>query len=252
MLKRGRPVGDIAGRGRARTGCGTPCASRRSDRTTSRVPWRRRGEVAGDRSRPRSDRDRGAGRAADGRGRLRRRRPARDLAKIAVVERHLARGASGSVSSAASACSAARSDRPSRTTRTTSSCVGSRTRTSMAVVERLVELGGGNVVVDDGRVVAECPLPVAGLLSDRAAGRRDRRRAAPATRRLPALGWTVKTPFLTIVVPRPIGDPVAEDHRPRAGRRRPVRERSARVRRGTDFPHRACALAPTPFTRASS
>ena len=34
-------------------------------------------------------------------------------------------------------------------------------------VERLVELGGGIVVVSDGEVRAELPLPVAGLLSDR-------------------------------------------------------------------------------------
>ena len=33
-------------------------------------------------------------------------------------------------------------------------------------VSHLAEIGGGIVVVDDGRVVAECPLPVAGLLSD--------------------------------------------------------------------------------------
>ena len=33
-------------------------------------------------------------------------------------------------------------------------------------VERLAEIGGGIVAVDDGAVVAECPLPVAGLLSD--------------------------------------------------------------------------------------
>ena len=37
----------------------------------------------------------------------------------------------------------------------------------MAVAaNRLAEVGGGIVVVDGGRVVAECPLPVAGLLSD--------------------------------------------------------------------------------------
>jgi adenine deaminase len=34
-------------------------------------------------------------------------------------------------------------------------------------VERLVELGGGLVVVDGETVAAELPLPVAGLVSDR-------------------------------------------------------------------------------------
>ena len=33
-------------------------------------------------------------------------------------------------------------------------------------VGRLVEIGGGILAVEDGRVLAACPLPVAGLLSD--------------------------------------------------------------------------------------
>jgi adenine deaminase len=36
----------------------------------------------------------------------------------------------------------------------------------LRAVERLAELGGGLVVVDDGRVTAELPLPIAGLMSD--------------------------------------------------------------------------------------
>ena len=44
----------------------------------------------------------------------------------------------------------------------------------LRAVERLVELGGGIVVVDGGRVRAELPLPVAGLLSDATARRGDR------------------------------------------------------------------------------
>jgi adenine deaminase len=38
-----------------------------------------------------------------------------------------------------------------------------------AAVARVAELGGGVVVVDDGTVVAEVPLPIAGLMSDRPA-----------------------------------------------------------------------------------
>lgn len=34
-------------------------------------------------------------------------------------------------------------------------------------VERLVEIGGGQVVVKDGMVIAEVPLPIAGLMSDK-------------------------------------------------------------------------------------
>ena len=33
-------------------------------------------------------------------------------------------------------------------------------------IERLAEIGGGIVAVEGGRVLAECPLPIAGLLSD--------------------------------------------------------------------------------------
>ena len=51
--------------------------------------------------------------------------PERDLAKIAVVERHLGDGPRRArLRRAARACGAARSPRRSRTTRTTSSCVG--------------------------------------------------------------------------------------------------------------------------------
>ena len=94
-------------------------------------------------------------------------------------------------------------------------------------VERLAELGGGIVVVDGLRVLAECPLPVAGLLSDAPladviAQSRACNEAAHA------LGWTGATPFLTLVVPRALGHPAPEDHGPRARRRRPLRARAAR------------------------
>ena len=36
-----------------------------------------------------------------------------------------------------------------------------------AAVGRLAEIGGGQVVVEDGRVVAEVACPIGGLLSDR-------------------------------------------------------------------------------------
>ena len=92
--------------------------------------------------------------------------PDRDLAKIAVIERHLGtgriglgfvrgfglrRGALGSTLShdAHNAVIVGVDD------------------TSMAyAVRRLANLGGGIVVVDGGRLLAELPLPVAGILSD--------------------------------------------------------------------------------------
>jgi adenine deaminase len=92
--------------------------------------------------------------------------PERDLAKIAVIERHLGtgrtglgfvrgfglrRGALGSTLShdAHNAVVVGMDD------------------TSMAfAVRRLANLGGGIVVVDGGDLLAELPLPVAGILSD--------------------------------------------------------------------------------------
>jgi adenine deaminase len=64
-------------------------------------------------------------------------------------------------------------------------------------VTRLAEVGGGIVVVDDGTIVAECPLPVAGLLSDAPLDvvieqSRSCNEAAAS------LGWQGETPFLTL------------------------------------------------------
>jgi len=93
--------------------------------------------------------------------------PARDLAKIAVLERHhgtgrvglgfvrgfgLQRGAFGATLS---------HDAHNMVV------VGADDAAMAQVVERLVALGGGIVVVDGEAVAAELPLPVAGLLSDR-------------------------------------------------------------------------------------
>ena len=64
-------------------------------------------------------------------------------------------------------------------------------------VQRLAEVGGGIVAVDDGRVVAECPLPVAGLLSDQPLDVVvEQSRACNDAAH--ALGWNGATPFLTL------------------------------------------------------
>lgn len=123
--------------------------------------------------------------------------PARDLAKIAVVERHLATGRVGVGFVQGSGL--ARGALGSTVAHDAHNIivVGTSDEEMLAVVGRLVNLGGGNVVVDEGRVVAECPLPVAGLLSDAplaeviAQSRACNEAAA-------ALGWTGATPFLTM------------------------------------------------------
>jgi adenine deaminase len=122
---------------------------------------------------------------------------ASDLAKIAVVERHLATGRvglgflSGSGLKRGALASSVAHDAHNLVV------VGMTDADMTFAVERLAELGGGIVAVDSLRVLAECPLPVAGLLSDAPladviAQSRACNEAAQA------LGWTGATPFLTL------------------------------------------------------
>jgi adenine deaminase len=120
-----------------------------------------------------------------------------DLAKIAVIERHLATGriglgfVRGSGLQRGALASTVAHDAHNVVV------LGASDDDMLAAVERVVELGGGIVAVDDGRVAAECPLPVAGLFSD--APLDDviaRSRACNET--ATALGWTGATPFLTM------------------------------------------------------
>ncbi len=176
--------------------------------------------------------------------------PSRDLAKVAVFERHretgrvglgfvhgfgLERGAFGSTVA---------HDGHNLIV------VGVDDEAMLRAAERLRELGGGIVVTGEG-VEAELPLPVAGLLSDRplaevlAASREVGRRTQSARGHPPPARANAGVPVA-------LGDPVAEDHRPWSDRRRPVRNRPARglttVRRNAPSAHgydvrRAVAVA---------
>ena len=91
----------------------------------------------------------------------------RDLAKVAVVERHLGTGRIGlglvrgfELREGALASTIAHDAH-------NIVAVGMSDDDLQRAVVRLVELGGGIVVVSQGEVRAELPLPVAGLLSDR-------------------------------------------------------------------------------------
>ena len=93
--------------------------------------------------------------------------PARDLAKIAVYERHLQTGRVGlgfvrgfGLQRGAVGSTVAH-DAHNMT------IVGADDPSMLAAARRLRDLGGGLVVTDGDRVLAELPLPVAGLLSDR-------------------------------------------------------------------------------------
>jgi adenine deaminase len=123
--------------------------------------------------------------------------PERDLAKIAVIERHLATGRVGVGFVRGS--SLRRGALASTVAHDAHNLVvlGVSDDDMLAAVARAVELGGGIVAVDNGRVLAECPLPVAGLFSDAplddviAQSRACNDAAA-------ALGWSGATPFLTM------------------------------------------------------
>ena len=123
--------------------------------------------------------------------------PERDLAKIAVLERHLGtervglgfvhgfglqRGALGSTVA---------HDAHNLVV------VGTNDTDMAHVVERLAELGGGIVAVDDGAVLAELPLPVGGLLSDLPLAEVVERSRA-CTEAAERLGCRGATPFLTM------------------------------------------------------
>jgi adenine deaminase len=123
--------------------------------------------------------------------------PGDELAKIAVVERHLGTGrigrgyVRGSGLQRGALASTVSHDAHNI-------IVIGIDETDMArAVERLGELGGGIVVVDGGEVAAELPLPVAGLLADAPLAEVIEQSLAcnDAAR---ALGWSGATPFLTL------------------------------------------------------
>jgi adenine deaminase len=122
---------------------------------------------------------------------------ARDLAKIAVIERHLGTGriglgfVRGSGLQRGALASTVAHDAHNIVV------VGLHDGDMAAAVQRLAELGGGIAVVDGGEVRAELPLPVAGLLADAPLAEVIERSLAcnDAAR---VLGWSGATPFLTL------------------------------------------------------
>ena len=122
---------------------------------------------------------------------------AADLAKIAVVERHLATGrighgfVSGSGLRSGALVSSVAHDAHNLVV------VGMTDDDMAFAVQHLAENGGGIAVVEHGRVLAECPLPVAGLLSDAPLATVIAQSAA-TNAAAHELGWTGATPFLTM------------------------------------------------------
>jgi adenine deaminase len=123
--------------------------------------------------------------------------PERDLAKIAVIERHLGTGRIGlgfvrgfGLRSGALGSTVAHDAH-------NIVVVGVDDHDMARAVQRLTEIGGGIVAVESRGIKAELPLPVAGLLSDAPLAEvveRSRACNEAATK----LGCTVATPFLTL------------------------------------------------------
>ena len=151
---------------------------------------------------------------------------ARDLAKIAVIERHLATGRIGlgfvrgfGLQRGALASTVAHDAH-------NVVVVGTSDAAMAFAVRRLANLGGGIVAVDGSEVVAELPLPVAGLLSDAPLEEVvERSRALVDAARRARLHDRGAVPAAR--VPRAVGDPEPEADRPRPGGRRPLRARPA-------------------------
>jgi adenine deaminase len=123
--------------------------------------------------------------------------PERDLAKIAVVERHLGTGQVGlgfvrgfGLERGALGSTVAHDAH-------NLVVVGMNDADMARVVERLAELGGGIVAVEDGLVLAELPLPVGGLLADLPLAEVVERSRA-CTEAAERLGCRGSTPFLTM------------------------------------------------------
>jgi adenine deaminase len=120
--------------------------------------------------------------------------PDRDLVKIAVLERHLGTGRRGlgfvrGFGLRRGAFGATLSHDAHNVV-----VVGVDDGAMALVVNRLRELEGGIVVADEHEVLAELPLPVAGLLSDRPLAEvLDASRAINAAAQ--ALGVTIPAPF---------------------------------------------------------
>ena len=123
--------------------------------------------------------------------------PERDLVKLAVVERHLATGRIGLGLLAGSGLERGAFASTVAHDAHNLVVVGADDEDMAFAVGRLAELGGGIVVVESRRILAECPLPVAGLLSDQPLDVVvDQSRACNEA--AAGLGWQGATPFLTL------------------------------------------------------
>jgi adenine deaminase len=123
--------------------------------------------------------------------------PARDLAKIAVLERHHATGRIGL--GFVTSIGLKRGAYASTVAHDAHNVVviGVDDADMAACARRLAEIGGGIVVADGGRVVEELALPVAGLMSDQPLAAVYERLTSMESR-LADQGVTTTAPFMTL------------------------------------------------------
>jgi adenine deaminase len=123
--------------------------------------------------------------------------PSRDLVKVAVVERHRRTGriGVGFVSGFGLRTGALASTHANDAHNVV--VVGADDADMAVAVNRLAEIGGGQLVIDGGRVLAEVACPIGGLLSDRPA-----EEVAAAVESLDAaarlLGVAMSSPFMAM------------------------------------------------------
>jgi adenine deaminase len=123
--------------------------------------------------------------------------PARDLVKIAVIERHHATGRIGL--GFATNVGLKRGAFASTVAHDAHNIVvlGVDDADMAACACRLADIGGGIVVAEGGRVVEELPLPVAGLMSDQPLAV-VHQRLSSMERRLAGMGVSMTAPFMTL------------------------------------------------------
>jgi adenine deaminase len=123
--------------------------------------------------------------------------PARDLVKIAVLERHHASGRVGL--GFATNVGLKRGAFASTVAHDAHNVVvlGVDDADMAACALRLAEIGGGIVIAEGGRVVEELPLPIAGLMSDQPLNAVHARMSSMEAR-LKDMGVTMAAPFMTL------------------------------------------------------
>jgi adenine deaminase len=124
--------------------------------------------------------------------------PDADLAHAAVVERHRATGRVGR--GYVTGFGLARGALASTVAHDAHNVVvvGRSGEDMHTAVARLAEIGGGQVAVLDGAVLAEVPLPLAGLMSDRSAAEVSAQIEALNRAAAERLGTTVQEPFMQL------------------------------------------------------